>query len=72
MASADTEGDGPIFGSRHYDWTSTLQEAAPASDAFGGPPVPDQPIPVTALRPAQGSHTRGFVPDLGGILVQSL
>ena len=29
-----------------------LPEAAPASDASGGPPAQDHPIPVTALRPA--------------------
>ena len=33
----------------------TLPEAAPASDAFGGPPASYQHVPVTALRPAQES-----------------
>ena len=32
----------------------------------------DQPVPVTALCLAQMSHTKGLVPDLRGILVQSL
>ena len=33
LASTNTEGDGPLSRSRHYAWTSTLQEAAPTLDA---------------------------------------
>ena len=47
----------------------TLPQAASASDASRGSPAPDQFVPVIALCSAQGSHTRGPVPDLRGILV---
>ena len=72
MALADTAGDGPLPSQRYHDRTSTFPEAAPASDASRGSPALDQPVPIIALRLAQGSHTRGPVPDLRGILVQSL
>ena len=72
MAAAIAERDGPLSRSRYYDGTSTLPQVASTSDAPCGPPVPDQLIPITALCSAQGSHTRGPVPDLRGILVQSL
>ena len=72
MAPAIAERDGPLSRSRYYGGTSTLPQAAPASYAPCGPPTPDQLVPVTALCSAQGSHTRGPVPDLIGILVQSL
>ena len=71
MAPAIAERDGPLSRSRYYSGTSTLPQAAPASDATCGPPAPDQPVPVTALCSAQRSHNRGPVPDLRGILVQS-
>ena len=48
------------------------KEAAPASDAADRPFIPYQSIPATALCAAEGSHLRGSLPDLGGILVQSL
>ena len=57
---------------RHHSWTSILQEAAPASDTADRPFIPDQSISATALRAAEGSHLGGSLPDLGGILVQSL
>ena len=72
MALAITERDGPLSRSRYYGGTSTFPQAASASDAPYGPPAPDQLVPVTALCSAQGSHTRGPVLDLRGILVQSL
>ena len=72
MAPAIAERDGPLSRSRYYGGTSTLSQGASASDAPCGPPAPDQLVPVMALCSAQGSHTRITVPDLGGILVQSL
>ena len=33
LASADSERDGPHSITRHYSWTRTIPEAAPASDA---------------------------------------
>ena len=59
-------------GQGHHCWTSILQEAAPASDAVDRPSIPYELIPVAALRAAEGSHLGGSLPDLGGILVQSL
>ena len=72
MAPAIAERDSPLSRSRYYDGTNALPQAASTSDALCGPPDPDQLVPVTALCSAQGSHTRGPVPDLRGILVQSL
>ena len=51
---------------------STFQEAAPASDAADRPSTEYQLIPAAALRTAEGSHLGGSLPDLRGILVQSL
>ena len=53
-------------------WTSILQKAAPASDAADRSFIPDEFIPAIALRAAEGSHLGGSLPDLRGILVQSL
>ena len=72
MAPAIAERDGPLSRLRYYSGTSTLPQAAFASDAPCGPPAPDQLVPVTVLCSTQGSHTRGPIPDLRGILVQSL
>ena len=72
MAPSIVERDGPLSSSRYYGGTSTYPQATLASDAPCGPPAPDQPVPIIALCSAQGSHTRGLVPDLRGILVQSL
>ena len=49
MAPAIAEIDGPLPRSRYYSGTSTLPQAASASDAPCGPPAPDQLVPVTAL-----------------------
>ena len=62
-------GDGSYTGPRHHSWASTLQEAAPASDAAGQPLIEDQLIPATALCTAEGGHLGGSLPDLRGILV---
>ena len=67
-----SERDGPLSRLRHYSGTSTLPQVASALDAPCGPPALDQLVPTAALCLAQGSHTRGSVPDLRGILVQSL
>ena len=72
IATAITEGDGPLSRSRYYDGKRTLLEAASTLDTSSGPPAPDQPVPITTLCSAQGSHTRGLISDLRGILVQSL
>ena len=64
--------DGSLTGPRHHSWASTFQEAAPASDAADRPSTEDQLIPAAALRTAEGSHLGGSLPDLRGILVQSL
>ena len=64
--------DGSSTGQRHYCWTSILQEADPVSDAVDRSFIQDELIPVAALRAAEESHLGGSLPDLGGILVQSL
>ena len=64
--------DGSLTGLRHHSWASTFQEAAPARDAVDRPFTEDQLIPAAALCTAEGSHLGGSLPDLGGILVQSL
>ena len=46
--------------------------AAPSSDAADRPFIQDESIPSTALCAEEGSHLGGSLPDLGGILVQSL
>ena len=53
-------------------WASTFQEAAPALDAADRPFIEDQLIPAVALYTAEGSHLRGSLQDLRGILVQPL
>ena len=69
MAPAITERDGPLSRSRYYSGTYTLPQAASATDAPSGPLAPDQLIPIVALCTAQGSYSRGPIPDLRGILV---
>ena len=71
MAPDITERDGSLSRSRYYSGTRTLLHAASTSDAPCGPPTPDQLVPVAALCSAQGSYTRGPIPDLRGILVPS-
>ena len=71
MALDITERDGSLSRSRYYSGTRTLLHAASTSDAPCGPPTPDQLVPVAALCSAQGSRTRGPIPDLRGILVPS-
>ena len=72
MGPPASQGDGLSTGQRHHCWSSILQEAAPALDATDRPPVPYEPIPSAALYAEEGSHFGGSLPDLGGILVQSL
>ena len=64
-----SQRDGPLSRSRYYSGTRTLPQSASATDALSRPPAPDQLIPTTTLCSAQGSYTRGSVPDLRGILV---
>ena len=72
MGPPASQRDGPSTGQRHHSWSSILPEAAPASDAADRPLIPYELIPSAALCAEEGSHLGGSLPDLGGILVQSL
>ena len=72
MGPPTSQGDGPSTGQRHHCWSSILQEAAPVSDAADRPLIPYELIPSTALCAEEGSYPGGSLPNLGGILVQSL
>ena len=72
MGPPASQGDGTSTGQRHHCRTSILQEAAPASDAVDRPPIPYELIPSATLCAEEGSHLGGSLPDLEGILVQSL
>ena len=72
MGPPASQGDGPSTDQRHHCWSSILQEAAPALDGADRPPIPYELIPSAALCAEEGSYPGGSLPDLGGILVQSL
>ena len=72
MGPPASSRDGSSTSQRHYSWTSILPEAAPALDAADRPFISDESIPAAALCTEEGSHLGGSLPDLGGILVQSL